>query len=145
MFCFSAVPRTTDKQICLVGKVAEDSAVVEAAGTFGVPVVTSSTGIPSRFLSIKILPSNRTFFVGEEYLRKQTDITTVFVLDSFDGDIFDALYKAKQLVLGAPALRQLADRKEVLPNNTRPLFNLAMLGVVVCFTGFRSKEELVRE
>lgn len=42
--CIAAVPRTTDKQICLVGKVAEDPTVVEAAGTFGVPVVTSSTG-----------------------------------------------------------------------------------------------------
>lgn len=84
------------------------------------------------------------FFLGEEYLNSDSDITTVFVLDSFEGDIFNTLHKAKQLVLGPPALRQLADRKEVLPNNTRPLFNLAMLGVVVCFTGFRNKEDLVR-
>lgn len=42
---FAAVPRTVDRQICLVGKAADDPAVVEAAGTFGVPVVTSITGI----------------------------------------------------------------------------------------------------
>lgn len=67
----------------------------------------------------------------------------MFVLDSFEGAFFNTLNKAKKLVLGSPALRQLADRKEVLPNNTRPLYNLAMLGVVVCFTGFRVKDELV--
>lgn len=64
-------------------------------------------------------------------------------MDSFEGDPFNALFKAKQLVLGPPALRQLADRKESLPDNIRPLYNLAMLGAVVCFTGFRNKEELV--
>lgn len=82
--------------------------------------------------------------LGEEYYTEDnSDITTVFVLDSFEGDFFSTLNKAKKLVLGTPALRQLADRKEVLPNNTRPLYNLAMLGVVVCFTGFRLKEDLV--
>lgn len=52
---FAAVPRTTDKQICLVGKAAEDPAVVEAANTFAVPVVTSTTGITSISVSAKIL------------------------------------------------------------------------------------------
>lgn len=46
-FCFPAMPRITDKQICLVGKAAKDPDVIEAAGTFGVPVVTSLTGIIS--------------------------------------------------------------------------------------------------
>lgn len=84
-------------------------------------------------------------FLGEEYFTSEdsTDITTVFVLDSFEGSFFNDLNKAKKLVLGCPALKQLADRKETLPNNTRPLYNLAMLGVVVCFTGFRVKDDLV--
>lgn len=86
-----------------------------------------------------------TIFLGEEYFTQEdsTDITTVFVLDSFEGTFFNDLNKAKKLVLGSPALKQLADRKEALPNNTRPLYNLAMLGVVVCFTGFRVKDDLV--
>lgn len=44
IFHIAAVPRTVDKQICLVGKVTEDPTVVEAADSFGVPVVVSATG-----------------------------------------------------------------------------------------------------
>lgn len=29
-----------------------------------------------------------------------------------------------------------------LPNSVRPIFSAIMVGVVICFTGFKSKEEL---
>lgn len=111
-----------DRRICLVGGAADDDATRAAAHSFGVPVVASTT--------------------GEEYSRDPS-CTTVFVLETFEGDVFNVLYKSKQPLLGPPALKQLADKNEPLPNNTRPLFNLAMLGVVVCFTGFKNKEDLV--
>lgn len=113
---------TLNKRICLIGAAASDAATVATAHTFGVPIVTSET--------------------GEEYAQDQS-CTTIFVLNSFEGVVFNALYKSKQPLLGVPALQQLASKNEPLPNNTRPLFNLSMSGVVVCFTGFRNKDELV--
>jgi hypothetical protein len=47
-------------------------------------------------------------------------------------------------ILGPAALLQYAERGEQLPGNCRPLYNLAMSGLVICFTGFRKKDELVR-
>ncbi|GBP31258.1 Protein ECT2 [Eumeta japonica] len=46
-------------------------------------------------------------------------------------------------VLGPTAVLQLADRDEAAPNNTRPLYSLSMRGAVICFSGFRKKEELM--
>lgn len=117
-----ATPLPLDKRICLVGTAASDPTTVATAHTFGVPIVTSET--------------------GEEFAQDQS-CTTVFVLDSFEGAVFNGLYKSKQPLLGTPALQQLASKNEALPNNTRPLFNLSMFGAVVCFTGFRNKDELV--
>lgn len=111
-----------DKRICLVGSVVEDSVTCRAAQDFGVPVITSETGL--------------------EHVADVT-CTTVFVLDDFESCNFKELHKPPHRILGAVALQQLAERKEKLPNNTRPLYNLAMYGVVVCFTGFRKKEDLV--
>lgn len=122
MFLTATTLPLLDKRICLVGATGTDGTIRAAAESFGVPIVTSET--------------------GEEYV-KDTFCTTVFVLGDFEGDVFNALYKAKQPLLGPTALRQLAEKNESLPVNTRPLFNLAMQGVVVCFTGFRDKNDLV--
>ncbi|XP_045760563.1 protein ECT2 isoform X6 [Maniola jurtina] len=45
-------------------------------------------------------------------------------------------------VLGPTAVLQLADRDEAPPTNARPLYSLAMRGAVICFSGFRKKDEL---
>lgn len=105
-----------------MGSLAKDTSFKAVAEKFDVPVVISKD--------------------GQEFAHDQ-NCTTIFVLDNFEGDVYNKLYKTKQPLLGPPALRQLAQKNEKLPNNTRPLFNLAMTGVVVCFTGFRNKEELV--
>ncbi|CAH1117797.1 unnamed protein product [Phaedon cochleariae] len=112
-----------DSRLCLVGDLAKDSNLHAVAETFGVPVVTSKDGL--------------------EYAQDDS-CTTIFVLANFEGDVYNRLYKSKQPLLGPPALQQLAAKKEKLPNNTRPLFNLSMTGVVVCFTGFRNKDELTK-
>ncbi|KAG7304526.1 hypothetical protein JYU34_011476 [Plutella xylostella] len=59
----------------------------------------------------------------------------------FEGELFDAAHKAKYRVLGPTAVLQLAERGEA-PGNSRPLYSLAMRGAVICFSGFRKKDEL---
>ncbi|KAF5305669.1 hypothetical protein FQA39_LY09158 [Lamprigera yunnana] len=110
-----------DKRICLLGSLVTDSSICSAAHTFGVPVVTSQNGL--------------------DYINDHS-CKTIYVLDTFDDDRYNALYKHRQSILGPTALQQLSNRQEQLPDNTRPLFNLSMSGVVVCFTGFRNKNEL---
>lgn len=117
----SALP--LDKRICLVGSIVQDTAICTAAQSFGIPVVTSDA--------------------GEEYANDHS-CSTVFVLEKFEGDNYDLLSKSRRPLLGPPAIQQLANKNDKLPdNNTRPLYNLAMSGVVVCFTGFRNKDDLV--
>ncbi|XP_045542653.1 protein ECT2 isoform X2 [Papilio machaon] len=64
------------------------------------------------------------------------------VTTPFDGDLFDAAHRAKYRVLGPTAVLQLAERDEPPPANARPLYSLAMRGAVICFSGFRKKDEL---
>ncbi|XP_048005414.1 protein ECT2 isoform X2 [Leguminivora glycinivorella] len=45
-------------------------------------------------------------------------------------------------VLAPTAVLQLAEREEPPPANARPLYSLAMRGAVICFSGFRKKDEL---
>lgn len=110
------------KRICLVGNAMRDVNSCGAAASFNVSVVTSETGM--------------------EYIHDHS-CRTIFVVESFESEAFDALSRYKHPLLGPPALRQLAAKREHLPDNTRPLYNLSMTGVVVCFTGFRNKTELV--
>ncbi|CAH0556412.1 unnamed protein product [Brassicogethes aeneus] len=117
-----AIIAPVDRRICLVGDLQNDDKLHTVAESFGVPVVTSSD--------------------GREYVDEKC--STVFVIKQFHGEIYNVLSKYKQCLLGPPALQQLAKKKEALPENTRPLYNLAMSGVVSCFTGFRVKEELTK-
>lgn len=107
----------------MIGSLTIDSRLRVVAESFRVPVLTSAD--------------------GKDYAQ-DFSFNTMFVLDNFEGDIYNYLYKQKQSILGHIALQQLANKNELLPDNTRPLFNLAMTGVVVCFTGFRNKDVLVR-
>lgn len=113
-----------DQRICLIGDLANDSKLRTVAESFGVPVVTSTD--------------------AHEYFN-DTTCCTYYVMDDFECDLFYTLKKAKKDVLGPPALQQLARKepRELPDNNTRPLFNMAMKGVVVCVTGFRNPDELV--
>ena len=53
-------------------------------------------------------------------------------------------YICSRRILGPTALLQLAEKKESLPSITRPMYTRAMVGIVVVFTGFRKKDELVK-
>lgn len=110
-------------RICLIGELGSDSRISEAAQAFGVPVVSSAT--------------------GAEFINDGS-WDTVFVLEEFSGPVYDAIHRSEQRILGPTALQQYAEKGEGLPSNSRPLYNLAMSGLVICFTGFRKKDELNR-
>ncbi|XP_068904780.1 protein ECT2 isoform X4 [Tenebrio molitor] len=112
---------TNNRRICLVGSLAKQAALRKVAESFNVPIVTSDDG--------------RDYAQDDFY-------STMFVLENFEGDVYNSLCKQKQSLLGPLALQQLSNKSEPLPDNTRPLFNLSMTGVVVCFTGFRNKSDL---
>ncbi|PSN46974.1 hypothetical protein C0J52_11128 [Blattella germanica] len=114
---------TVRTRICLIGELGEDSKILEAAQAFGVPVVSCTNG--SGFIN-------------------DGSWDTVFVLDEFSGPIYDAIHRSEQRILGPAALQQYAEKGEGLPSNGRPLYNTAMSGLVLCFTGFRKKDELNR-
>ncbi|XP_075236856.1 epithelial cell transforming 2 pebble [Lycorma delicatula] len=110
-------------RLCLVGSLTTDEHVLQAAQSFNVPVVTSEDASDWEHSVVGC---------------------TVFVLEEFSGPVFDKLHGLGHRILGPVALRELADRGSPLPLNTRPLCTLAMLGLVICFTGFHKKDELAR-
>lgn len=111
------------ERICLVGSVADDYETRRAAETFNVPIEVSKSGAE---------------FIGD------TNWTTYFVMNEFEGPAFDAIRKSKHRIYGPPALQQVADSKDGLTYVNRPIYNFAMKGVITCFTGIRKKDELTR-
>ncbi|XP_075058246.1 protein ECT2 isoform X4 [Mixophyes fleayi] len=81
----------------------------------------------------------------EEYAEADTpEFENVFVLTDFQHAAFRYLYKADCRILGPPVILYYAQKGEALPFTSRPLYCASMLNLVLCFTGFRRKEELVR-
>ncbi|XP_054086250.1 protein ECT2 isoform X2 [Zeugodacus cucurbitae] len=119
----SPSPSPENLRICLVGDVVNDAETVEAARSFNVPVITSENGLD----------------VLNDY-----EWRTFFVLQDFEGPIYDAIHRNKQCILGPPALKHAAESKDGLIRNARPVYNYSMRGVVTCFTGIRKKDELTR-
>ncbi|XP_077281173.1 epithelial cell transforming 2 pebble isoform X5 [Temnothorax americanus] len=116
------IPRK--KRICLVGATCNDPALNAAAQQFKVPVLKSET--------------------GTEHV-EDTTYNTYFILKQFDGSEYDALCKSAHRVLGPTALLQLAEKKEPLPSIKRPMYTQAMVGTIVVFSGFRSREDELRK
>lgn len=74
---FEVIPasiKITMQRICLVGIVVDNQESLESAQSFNVPVITSETG--SEFIS-------------------DENWSTYFILHSFEGPIFEAIYKTK--------------------------------------------------
>ncbi|NXA51463.1 ECT2 protein, partial [Nothocercus julius] len=72
------------------------------------------------------------------------EFETVFVVADFQDSVFNNLYKADCRVVGPPVVLHCARKGEPLPFSCRPLYCASMLNLVLCFTGFRKKDELVK-
>ncbi|XP_075122806.1 protein ECT2 [Leptodactylus fuscus] len=81
----------------------------------------------------------------EEYAEADApEFENIFVISDFQHPNFRYLYKADCRVLGPPIILYCAQKGEPLPFTSRPLYCASMLNLVLCFTGFRKKEELVK-
>ncbi|KAM9231110.1 protein ECT2 isoform 4-T4 [Leptosomus discolor] len=72
------------------------------------------------------------------------EFESVFVVSDFQDSIFNNLCKADCRVIGPPVVLHCAQKGEPLPFSCRPLYCASMLNLVLCFTGFRKKDELVK-
>ncbi|NXO22446.1 ECT2 protein, partial [Cisticola juncidis] len=72
------------------------------------------------------------------------EFETIFVVSDFQAPILSNLSKADCRVIGPPVVLHCAQRGEPLPFSCRPLYCASMLNLVLCFTGFRKKDELVK-
>ncbi|XP_039092452.1 LOW QUALITY PROTEIN: protein ECT2 [Hyaena hyaena] len=72
------------------------------------------------------------------------EFENVFIVMDFQDSVFNDLYKADQRIIGPPVILNCAQKGEPLPFSCRPLYCTSMTNLVLCFTGFRKKEELVR-
>ncbi|NWY29874.1 ECT2 protein, partial [Pheucticus melanocephalus] len=72
------------------------------------------------------------------------EFETIFVVSDFQAPIFSNLCKADCRVIGPPVVLHCAQKGEPLPFFSRPLYCASMLNLVLCFTGFRKKDELVK-
>uniref|UniRef100_A0A8C5TAB6 Epithelial cell transforming 2 n=1 Tax=Malurus cyaneus samueli TaxID=2593467 RepID=A0A8C5TAB6_9PASS len=72
------------------------------------------------------------------------EFETIFVVSDFQAPIFTNLCKADCRVIGPPVVLHCAQKGEPLPFSCRPLYCASMLNLVLCFTGFRKKDELVK-
>uniref|UniRef100_A0A8C5QNU2 Epithelial cell transforming 2 n=1 Tax=Leptobrachium leishanense TaxID=445787 RepID=A0A8C5QNU2_9ANUR len=94
-------------------------------------------------MEIKV-PCIKTDAVQEYADSDSPEFETVFVLSDFQNPSFQYLYKADCRVLGPPIIFYCARKGEPMPFTSRPLYCASMLNLVLCFTGFRRKEELVK-
>ncbi|NWX35763.1 ECT2 protein, partial [Notiomystis cincta] len=72
------------------------------------------------------------------------EFETIFVVSDFQAPAFSSLCKADCRVIGPPVVLHCAQKGEPLPFSCRPLYCASMLNLVLCFTGFRKKDELVK-
>ncbi|PNI43144.1 ECT2 isoform 10, partial [Pan troglodytes] len=98
---------------------------------------------------IKALKDIKVGFVKMESVEEfegldSPEFENVFVVTDFQDSVFNDLYKADCRVIGPPVVLNCSQKGEPLPFSCRPLYCTSMMNLVLCFTGFRKKEELVR-
>uniref|UniRef100_A0A286X7C3 Protein ECT2 n=1 Tax=Cavia porcellus TaxID=10141 RepID=A0A286X7C3_CAVPO len=72
------------------------------------------------------------------------EFENVFIVTEFQDSLFNDLHKGDCRIIGPPVVLNCAQKGEPLPFSCRPLYCTSMMNLVLCFTGFRKKEELVR-
>uniref|UniRef100_A0A667GRN4 Protein ECT2 n=1 Tax=Lynx canadensis TaxID=61383 RepID=A0A667GRN4_LYNCA len=71
------------------------------------------------------------------------EFENVFIVMDFQDSVFNELYKTDHRIIGPPVILNCAQKGEPLPFSCRPLYCTSMVNLVLCFTGFRKKEELI--
>ncbi|XP_021109904.1 protein ECT2 isoform X3 [Heterocephalus glaber] len=71
------------------------------------------------------------------------EFENVFIVTDFQNSVFNDLHKGDCRIIGPPVVLDCAQKGEPLPFSCRPLYCTSMMNLVLCFTGFRKKEELV--
>ncbi|XP_020354764.1 protein ECT2 isoform X4 [Oncorhynchus kisutch] len=112
-----------ETRVVLVGEAAKNGALVKALQDINVPCIKTD--------------NVKEFGDGEN-----TEFETVFVLTDFASPDYSYLYKHDNRIVGPPVVLHCAGREEPLPFSSRPLYSTTMLNLSLCFTGFRSKEEV---
>ncbi|XP_058517075.1 protein ECT2 isoform X6 [Ochotona princeps] len=97
---------------------------------------------------LKALKEIKVPFVKMESLEELEDLDSpefenVFVVTDFQDSVFTDLHKTDCRIVGPPVMLNCAQKGEPLPYSCRPLYCTSMMNLVLCFTGFRKKEELV--
>nr|KAG5708214.1 hypothetical protein BaRGS_021148 [Batillaria attramentaria] len=79
---------------------------------------------------------------GLEFVQAASAQETLFVLSDFEGEVYHKLHRAEARIIGPPVILSCKRDNQVLPYSTRPLYCTSMQRVVVCFTGFKQRDQL---
>ncbi|MBN3309701.1 ECT2 protein, partial [Amia calva] len=109
----------------------------EVGSEFGEKLIKSIVN-----MEIKV-PYIRTDNVKEFGEEESAEFETVFVLTDFKNPDYTYLYKHDNRIIGPPVVLHYAMKQEPLPFSSRPLYCTTMVNLVLCFTGFRKKDEVV--
>ncbi|KAM8953619.1 protein ECT2 isoform 2-T2 [Pelodytes ibericus] len=145
-----------ETRVVLVEDTGKDETLLKALETvkvMEVPVIKIKENCPEKSresfiksivnMEIKV-PCIKTDCVKEYVDADSPEFENVYVVSDFQQPSFQYLYKADCRVLGPPIILYCAQKGEPLPFTSRPLYCASMLNLVLCFTGFRRKEELVK-
>jgi len=80
---------------------------------------------------------------GSDYVDEDNTLT-VFVVDSFKGEVFERLQNERRHILGVPAVLDLAASNMPLLVKTKPVYCLALVGCYLVISGYRHKSDLAR-
>ncbi|KAB0389151.1 hypothetical protein E2I00_012034 [Balaenoptera physalus] len=110
-----------------------------------VPVIKIKESCPGKS-DEKLIKSIVNMMESVEELKSldSPEFENVFIVTDFQDSVFNELYKTDCRVIGPPVVLNCAQKGEPLPFSCRPLYCTSMMNLVLCFTGFRKKEELVR-
>ncbi|XP_077390456.1 protein ECT2 isoform X2 [Festucalex cinctus] len=142
-----------EPRIVLVGEASKNAELVkalQAVRVMEVPVVKTrgAESCPEEKMTKSIVnmeiatPLLITDNIQEFRNEEENDFETVFVLIDFESSDYSDLYQRDNRIIGPPVVLHCALKKEPLPFSCRPLYSTTMLNLSLCFTGFRSKEEM---
>ncbi|XP_076805982.1 protein ECT2-like isoform X2 [Clavelina lepadiformis] len=112
-----------ETRVCLVGAVTKNEDLKEKLKDLKIPYLISND--------------------GKEYKDEDDPyFETIFILEDFEGELFEELKRSDNRLLGPPVISSIAVTNEPLPYTCRPLYCTCMHGLNLCFTNFKTKDHL---